>query len=211
LLCTIKPHLFVPFGIVLVIWALSAKAYRMLAGIVTAVGASCVVAWCLDPHAWSQYAGMVRIAGISGEIVPTWSEMLRYAVNADRVWLQFIPEVVGCGWAVWYFATRRGRWDWMDHGLLLLLVSVLCSPYALFTDEAMLLPAVLIAAYRAQAAGRSLTPIRVMAGIAIFEVFLNVPITSVYYLWTAPAWLAWYLYATRAEGPRRRVAAGAEA
>jgi hypothetical protein len=92
-----------------------------------------------------------------------------------------------------------------------LLVSVLCSPYALFTDEAMLLPAVLIAAYRAQAAGRSLVPFGLAAGIAIFEVFLNVQITSVYYLWTVPAWLVWYLYATRAERPGSPVAAGVEA
>jgi hypothetical protein len=210
-LCAIKPHLFVPFGIVLVIWTVSARAYRLLGGVAAAVGASCVVAWWLDPHAWSQYAAMMRIAGISGEIVPTLSEMFRHAVNGDWVWLQFVPEVAGCVWAVWYFVTRRQRWDWMQHGLLVLLVSVLCSPYALFTDEAMLLPAVLIAAYRAQAAGRSLVPFGLAAGIAIFEVFLNVQITSVYYLWTVPAWLVWYLYATRAERPGSPVAAGVEA
>jgi hypothetical protein len=137
--------------------------------------------------------------------------MLRHAVSADRVWLQFVPEVVGCVWAVWYFATRRRRWDWMDEGLLLLLVSVLSSPYALFTDEAMLLPAVLIAAYRAQDAGRSLAPFGVAAGIAIFEVFLNVQITSVYYLWTVPAWLAWYLYATKGQRSANSIGASAEA
>jgi hypothetical protein len=36
----------------------------------------------------------------------------------------------------------------------------------------------------------------VFAGVALIEVLASVQITSPYYLWTTPAWLAWYLYAT---------------
>ena len=37
LLSAVKPHLFLPFGIVLVAWAFHRKAYRVLAGIATAL------------------------------------------------------------------------------------------------------------------------------------------------------------------------------
>jgi hypothetical protein len=196
LLCAAKPHLFVPFGIVLLLWAVSHKAYRILAGFCIALLASCTVAICFDPHAWSQYSRMIGTSGIMKEIVPTLSEFFRLLLSPDAVWVQFLPQAVGCGWAIWYFWTRRSGWNWMDQGLLLLLVSVLCSPYALFTDEAVLLPAVLSGVYRADDSGRSLLPFGLIAGVAIAEVFAKIPITSVYYLWTMPAWLAWYLYAT---------------
>jgi hypothetical protein len=78
----------------------------------------------------------------------------------------------------------------MDQGMLVLLVSALCTPYAWFTDEAMLLPAVLAGIYRAEASRRSLLPFGLFAGAAIVEVSALVPITSWYYLWTVPAWIA---------------------
>jgi hypothetical protein len=84
----------------------------------------------------------------------------------------------------------------MEQGLLVLLVSAVCAPYAFFYDESMLLPAVLAGIYCAADSRRSLLPLGLIAGVALVEVFANVQITSPYYLWTPLAWLAWYLYAT---------------
>jgi hypothetical protein len=200
LLCAAKPHLFLPFGIVLLLWVVIQKAYRILAGFCVALLASCALTLCFDTHAWSQYSTMMRTSGIMGEIVPTLSEFFRLLLDRNLVWLQFLPQAAVCLWALWYFWTRRSRWSWMDQGLLLLLVSVLCSPYALLTDETMLLPAVLAAVYRADSSGRSLLPFGLVAGVAMIEVFAEVPLASAYYLWTPSAWLAWYLYATRNKG-----------
>src|SRR3954453_5511069 len=106
LLCALKPHLFVPFGIVLILWALTTKSYRILVGFALAFAASCALAFSVDPHAWSQYQQMLKTSGIMREIVPTLSEMFRYAVHRDTVWLQFIPEAAACCWALWYFRAR---------------------------------------------------------------------------------------------------------
>ena len=105
--------------------------------------------------------------------------------------------MVASGWAMGYFWTRRERWDWMDQGLLVLLISLVCAPYAWLMDEAVLLPAVLAGFYRAMDARRSWVPIAVFGAVALIELFANLGITSWYYMWTTPAWLAWYLYATR--------------
>jgi hypothetical protein len=45
-------------------------------------------------------------------------------------------------------------------------------------------------------------PIGLIAGVALIEVAAKVPITSNFFLWTAPAWLAWYLYATWKSNPQ---------
>jgi len=84
----------------------------------------------------------------------------------------------------------------MDQGLLLLLVSAMCTPYGWFFDETMLLPAVLAGLYRAVDGRRSVWPLALFAGVSLVEILASVQITSPYYLWTTPAWLAWYLYAT---------------
>lgn len=196
LLCAAKPHLFVPFGIVLLWWIAARKQYRVLYGFGVALLASCTLAFVLDSHAWPQYAEMMRNSGIMREGIPSLSATLRLLLDPHALWLQFLPEGAACLWALWYFRARRNHWDWMDHGLLLLLISAMCTPYGWFTDEAMLLPAVLAGIYRADDSGRSLVPFGCIAGAGMIEVFVKIPITSAGYLWTTPAWLCWYLYAT---------------
>jgi hypothetical protein len=202
LLCAVKPHLFLPFGLVLVVWAVTQKNYRILAGFFAALFSSCTLAYGLDIHAWSQYSQMMHAGGALYEPVPVLSVTFRFLIDRKAVWLEFLPEAAACVWALWYFWTRRNRWSWMDQGLVLLLVSAMCTPFGWLTDECILLPALLTGLYRANESKRSLLPLGLFAGVALVEVFAGVPLTSRFYLWTTPAWLAWYLYATRVSSMR---------
>ena len=83
---------------------------------------------------------------------------------------------------------------------------MLCAPYAWMTDEAVLLPAVLLGVYRAIETRRSLVPIAAFTAIALIELYANVRITAWYYIWTTPAWLAWHLYATRVPSNQQSIA-----
>lgn len=203
--CALKPHLFLPFAIVLLLWVFSRKAYGILAGFLLTLFVSCGLTTWYDPHIWLQYSSMMGTAGALNHFVPTLSASLRFLIDPNAVWLQFLPEGVACVWAAWYFWTRRNRWNWLDQGMVLLLVSVLCAPYAYFTDESVLLPAVMTGVVRAMESRRSVLPIVFLAGTALIEAHAVVQIISRYYLWTAPAWLGWYLYATwgnKAQGER---------
>jgi hypothetical protein len=197
LLCALKPHLFLPFGIVLLGWIVVHKAYRILTGAVTALTASLAFILLLDPAVWMQYAHGERAENIQNLFIPCLSMLLRLAIDRNALWLQLLPALAGCVWAAWYFWTRRERWNWMDQGCLLLIISVMVAPYAWFTDEVILLPAIFAGLYRASDMGRSLLPFGCIAGIALIEVLAGVPLPSGFYLWTVPAWLAWYLYAVR--------------
>jgi hypothetical protein len=207
LLCTVKPHLFLPFGIVLLAWALNRKAFRVLVGIAVALAASCALSLFLDVHAWSEYSSMMRSnAGIQRDFVPTLSVLLRLSIDRNAVWLQYVPAAAACVWALWYFWTRRAIWNWLHHGMLLLLVSELCAPHAWFTDEVMVLPAILAGLYSAKNSTRLLLLFGLMTGGALLEFLAGVKLVSPYYLWTAPAWLAWYLLArARTSAPVRPV------
>jgi hypothetical protein len=196
LLCALKPHLFLPFAAVLLVWAIYRGRYRILAGFLIALTASCALSFFFDHHAWADYFLMMRVGGAVNEDVPVLSVGLRNLLDRHATWLQFLPQSCACAWALWYFRTRREQWKWMDHGLLVLAVSAMCTPFGWFTDESMLLPVVLAGLYQAVEKRRSVLPLGLILGVALIEVFANVQIISWFYLWTTPAWLAWYLYAT---------------
>lgn len=197
LFCAIKPHLFLLFAVAFLAWVLHQRAYRVLAGALLALLASSALSLYFDPHAFSHYLQMMRTGGVEQEFIPTLSLIFRILIDRRLMWLQFVPAVVGGIWALWYFRTRSDEWDWMNQGLLLLVVSVACAPYAWLTDEAALLPAVLAALYRAEDTAKPLWPFGVIAGAGMLEVISGVQMTTGFYIWTMPAWLAWYLYATR--------------
>lgn len=212
LLCTVKPHLFVPFGLVLLAWALSRRAYSVLAGVATALAASSALSYSLDPHAWSQFSSMMNNnLGIQRDFVPTLSVLFRLLVDRNALWLQYIPVVAGSLWALWYYFTRRAAWDWLHHGMVVLLVSEMCAPHAWFTDELMVLPAILTGLYWAKDSRFPVLLFCLLTGSALVEFLAGIKIVSPYYVWTAPAWLAWYLFATRVKAPSTGVAlSGAE-
>jgi hypothetical protein len=78
-----------------------------------------------------------------------------------------------------------------------MLVSLLAAPYCWIYDQCLALPAVLYGASRTS----SRTLLAVLASIYILieaETFHSFWEASPWYLWIAPAWIAWYLYATNA-------------
>jgi hypothetical protein len=197
-LCALKPHLFLPFGLVLLEWTVVTKSYRVLIGAYVSLAASCVTAYFLDPLAWAQYGRMMRTSGIDTEFIPCLSIPLRLGLSPHSIWLQYAPAAVGCAWALRYFWKYRLTWDWMEHGGLLTAVSILVAPYAWFADEAILIPALLYAAYLNRS--RSLVALLALASAVIeIETLFRAPFHSPLYIWTAPAWLACYLYAARSK------------
>lgn len=198
--CALKPHLFLLFAIVLVLWVVRQRAFRILVGFFATLLASCALTLYFDIHVWSQYLQMMSETSILQVFIPTFGGALRFLIDRHVVGLQFLPAAAGCGWALWYFWTRRNRWSWMDQGLLLLLVSAACAPYGFFTDECILLPYVLAGLYQAVDLRRSFLLLVLINGVAAVEIFAQVNIISPFYLWTVPAWLAWYLYATWSKG-----------
>ncbi len=195
-LCALKPHLFVPLVIPLVLWIVIGRRYRVAVGFLAAIGTALAIALLLDAHALAQYVAFMRGGEATVERIPALSVMLRFAISPHSTWIQFVPIALASAWSAWYFWTRRHWWDWNNQGLLILLVAAVCTPYGFFTDECILLPAVLAGVYRAEARGRSLIPIAIFAAAALFELLSGVEIKTPYFLWTTPAWLAWYLYAT---------------
>lgn len=192
MLCALKPHLFFPFWIVLFSWVLANKAYRVLLGAAIALAVACAIPLWFDPSIYSQYLAMSRLSGIKQLLLPTLSEVLRFLLDRNALWIQFLPALGGCLWALWYFRRHFAEWDWHAHGSLLMLVSLLVTPYAWYFDAVVVLPALFYAAYRARPRALAVLVVFLTADQAQF--FLRPNSFSALHLWSSTAWLIWYLW-----------------
>lgn len=199
----LKPHLFLPFAVALLLWMIVSRRFSLAFGWATSLGASCAISLYFDPRAWAHYFKLMREFRILDAFIPALSVALRFLIHPAAVWIEFVPEILACAWAAWFFWTRREQWNWCDHGLLVLLVAAFCAPYGWFFDESVLFPAILAGIYRAVAARKSVAPIFVIGTCALVETVLGTPLQGYHYIWTTPACLGWYLYAT---WPTRRAA-----
>jgi hypothetical protein len=200
--CALKPQLFLPFGVVLIAWSIASRCHRLIAGAVSALAVSIAIAYIVDPMAWTQYGRMMSASRYDKLAIPCLSIILRRSISPNTMWLQYLPAILACIWAIFYFLRHRQNWDWLSHGSLLVLVSVLTAPYTWSIDQAILIPAVLHAVYLTRS--RSLLALLALASAVIESAPIRgfALLHSPFYLWTAPAWLAWYLYATRSRSSK---------
>lgn len=59
--------------------------------------------------------------------------------------LALIPQSLGLLWVLYYWTKNKADWSWKYHGLVVLLVSVVCSYYSYPYDEILCLPALTVA------------------------------------------------------------------
>ena len=209
-LCLLKPQLFLTFGVVLIVWIVLNRAWRIVAGAALALAGGCALALLLAPQGWTQYGQMMRTSGIAQEFIPCLSDSLRLVVSPATAWIRFIPCALGVLFGLGYFWPRRRTWDWNREGSVLMLVSFLTAPYSWLYDTVVLLPALLQAAF----ATRSRT---LLAAMALLSALIEMGLIGIVWkpaalyiwtLWSAPAWLVWYLAAMRsapAQGARQTI------
>ena len=195
-LCTLKPHLLVPFGLVLLVWLVLRRNYKIIVGLGATLLASCALTEWMDPAAWQQYLQWARNSGIQSEFIPCLSVLLRQSTSPTTGWLAFAPAVLASCWAVAFYWRRRARWDWMGDGGVLVLISIVVAPYGWIWDQALALPALLHSAYNTKSR-LVLGALGVLYLLAQVMQFAGVPQRSALYLWPALAWAAWNFIARR--------------
>jgi Glycosyltransferase family 87 len=94
--CALKPHLFLPCLVVLLLWSARRRQFRILGGFVCALVLSGALTLSLDREVWSQYAQMMRSTRLMDVFLPTLSVTLRFLIHRHATWLEFVPEGVGC-------------------------------------------------------------------------------------------------------------------
>lgn len=196
LLMAIKPHLFLVFWGVLLVDCIYQRRFRLLAGGVSALVASTALALCFDFHVLQHYLTTVRWYHVQQSFLPTTSMLLRMLIDTRAFWLLFVPSILATAWGLWYYSRWKHAWDWKFHGMLLMLVTILASPYGFFSDEIVLLPSIAFALSLTEKRRYSGWILLAINTAALAVLATGAQLSSPYYLWTPAAWFAWFLYAT---------------
>jgi Glycosyltransferase family 87 len=202
-LCALKPHLFLPFGAALTLWIVVSRAWKIVAGAAAALAITSAISLALDPQAWPDYIRMMRSPLVENDFIPCLPDVLRHWLWPQHAWTQYLPAALACLWAVLYYWRRRAHWRWTANGSPLMLVSLLLAPYAWFYDQCLVIPALLHAAYAVRSRG-------LLAALALMILAADIQLCAVkvispVWLWTAPAWLVWYLLAAGSRQADHRI------
>jgi hypothetical protein len=193
-LLTIKPHLFIAFWPVLLLECLYRRRGKVLTGFAITLCVASAVATLLWPHSWVQYFAMAHSANLQNEFLQTPACALRKLFFLNHAWVQLLPAVIAAVWGATRYIRRRQSWDWKVDGALLMLVSVLASPYGWLTDEIVLLPALLFAAENPKKRKYAVPVFLALNLIADVLLFRGHPLSSGVYLWTSTAWFLWFVW-----------------
>jgi hypothetical protein len=198
----VKPHLFTVFGVVCLLWIVTERRWKIFAGFAATLVLSLGAAVMLDPQLIGHYLANVREQAIGNEFIPSLAGVFRL-LAAHRVFhVQFMPLFAGLVWGIWFWRKHRGHWIWTEHGITLLLVSFLVSPYYFLPDEVVLLPVVfqaIVLFFRKSGPDRVTTYVLCgLSGLLLLMVIVNVPLPSGAYVWSGLVWAAWHIAAQRA-------------
>jgi hypothetical protein len=193
-LLAIKPHLAYLFWLAVALDALSRHRFAIVLG-GFAGGVACSL-WPLieNPAVFDQYLAAARDHPPAQWMSPTVGSLLRLAFGEERFWLQYVSMAAGFAWFAYDWIRHRDDWDWAERIPWLLFVSFATAPYGAWPYDLtlLLLPLLGLAARLADAP--RLTRFRAAAAflainLGMFAVNFS-DVTSVWFIWAAPALLA---------------------
>ncbi len=200
-----KPHLLSLFWLAVLFWVIVGKRRAVAFGLAAALVLATGLALAFDPSVFRHYREMVSEAAISFEFIPAVSGVLRLLFFRRFFWIQFIPMFAGLLWAASFLWRHRENWNWRQHAPILLVASVLTTPYAWLTDEVVLLPAILQAVafvYQTRikmniGTRMALIAFALLDGLLLLILRFKIPFSTGIYFWSSLVWFSWYFYAYR--------------
>jgi len=199
-LLAIKPHLLYLVCISILVWSIVRRRWGILGGGALILLSATLTAMMFNPHVFTQYLSATVTESPLVWVTPTFGSLLRLLLGPERTWMQFVPMAAGIFWLGLNGLRHRVDWLWVDRIPLLLLVSVVTSPFGWPFDQVVLIPAVLRAMIQMIATSRG----RIVYGAIISYLVINIAafavhsrIADFWQLWLAPVLMIWYLLAQR--------------
>ena len=170
-LTLVKPHVVYLWWIGVVLWSIHERRWRVLAGALLAVGAASAVSMLPNQDVFLQYLHLLSEHPPDYWVTPTIGSLLRLLLGWETVWPSVVPALVGVAWFLAYWSRNRDNWIWSNEVSLVLLISVLTSPYTwLFDQIVLLLPVLQLASShvrrRSPATSRGIVAYVVAVGLA---------------------------------------------
>ena len=200
-LVSIKPQLIYLFWIAVLFWVIQQRRWFILLGTAGTILILTLITMIFNPSVMQQYFSAMQTYQISEWATPTIGSYLRFFwLGTDKFWLQFLPAFFGGLWLIYYWYKHQQSWRWVKDLPIVLLVSLLTSPYAWTYDQVILVPAVIQATIwllNARNRWSTLLLASLYLGINILNLGLHMRLSDFWFVWMAPALLIWFLLVDR--------------
>jgi len=182
-LALFKPQLVYLFWLALLLWAVKERRGMTLLGVVAACAVATAIAWLPNRAVIGQYLASLVNSPVWAFLPHTAGGLLRFLLGTERLWVQFVLLPFGIAWLAAYWHRHHSHWDWAEQTPLLLLVSLVTTPYGWTSDEMVLLVPVLQMLALLQRVGRRSLTIGGILFYATFNVLMLLPWLSGVYGW----------------------------
>lgn len=200
-LCAHKPHLFVPFWILLILDATRSRSAALRLGWGIAAGVTAIIiAYLVDPAAWEQYFALTANPPANHPRLQDWEPPLigywaRIGLDAEKFWIQILPTAVVAVMTPLYWWLRRTSWDWPTELPVVILAGLIGSPYGAWPYDLLLLYIPIIAALAHLGhSGHSRMLFWALGGYFVLQSTIHIPITAKWFFWFAPVIAAGYYW-----------------
>jgi hypothetical protein len=133
-----KPQLTFLIWPALVLAGVFEREWKPLLGFGVVLVAATVAILAARTEVFTEYSVMLRVQRVAYYETSTIGTLLRHVSRVE--WMQFVPSVFGLAWFARHWTTRRRSWDWAVEMPMLVLVSIISTWYAWFTDEVIMIP-----------------------------------------------------------------------
>jgi len=202
-LASLKPQIVFLVWPALLLYGWFQGRWKALVGLIGTLTSASLLALAVRPNVFREYwwlLGSREVASYESSTLATLvSRTLGYGAT------QYLPTVLALIWLGWRWRTLAGTWEWRTQLPGLLAVSIATTPYAWFSDQVVLLPAVLCAEGKLWRTSWSLIP------HAVFYLLFNLSglvlvafRKSLWYAWLPFVWLICYWTVLRSLKPSPR-------
>lgn len=195
-LISTKPQLFYLLWPALGIWVISQRKWKLVfTGIVIGL-ITILVTLLVNNQVIFHYITAIQEYPYDQWATPTIGSYLRlFWLGVDKFWVQYLPACFGLGWLILHYLKNRENWVWRDQIPILILISLLTSPYAWTYDIIIILPAILIATSWLI---RQNKPLKIAFWLAytainLGNLLLHIKLNDFWFLWLTPSYFLWYL------------------
>jgi hypothetical protein len=197
-LISIKPQLTIIFWFALVFWVVQQRRWLILISgsviLIILIGILSIY----NPHLIQQYLGMLQTNQILMWENPTIGSLLRFVwFDNNNFWIHVMPIIFGAIWFIYYWNRKHDTWNWEDEIPILLLVSVLISPFTWTYDYVILVPVILLAAswlFRDRKRQSALLFVGIYLTMNILGLILHTRLSDFWFFWMAPILLVCFLF-----------------
>lgn len=204
-LAALKPHLLFLVWPILLAWVIATKRYKILVTLGILLLSASAIPLLFDPTVFKHYFDLWAISPI------VWSKTSNLSGTVCRIFgsnklVAFSLSFFSLIWAGYYWRIRRRDWNWLEQIPLLLLISVVVSPYDWLFDQTILIPALISSlALRFPTERHSIF-------VCVLYVCVNLSVVglviadkdSLWSSWTGPVWLLLYLASLHTKQMRTR-------